>query len=115
MIPIAHAEVRVEVVNLYDEDEDDYDDDDVDQHPGAFVGELGPLHCPQTPLVLIIIATIILMIITANLFLQEPTAHMHAYNFVGCSLNRHRQVVSDTRDATSAPVHEVLPHSTPRR
>ena len=88
MIPIAHAEVRVEVVNLYDEDDDD--DDDVDQHPGAFVDELGPLHCPQTPLVLIIIATIILMIITANLFLQEPTALMHAYNFVGCSLNRHR-------------------------
>ena len=108
MIPIAHAEVRVEVVNLYDED--DNDDDDVDQHPGAFVGELGPLHCPQTPLVLIIIATIILMIITANLFLQEPTAHMHAYNLLVV-----HSIAIGTSQVVSTPVREVLPHSTPQR
>ena len=63
MIPIAHAEVRVEVVNLHDkdyvmgEDVDDGEDvegedGDVDQHAGALVRELGPLHSPQSPLVL---------------------------------------------------------------
>ena len=41
----------------YDDDEDDekeeYDDDgDIYQHASALVGELGPLYCPQTPLVL---------------------------------------------------------------
>ena len=78
MIPIAHAQVRVEVVNLhhdgyYDDDDDvDIDDDDdvdddhgvdddvdVDQHASALVCELGPLHCAQTPLVLIIMIIII--------------------------------------------------------
>ena len=55
MIPIAHAEVRVEVVNLHyrDDEKEEYDDDgDIDQHASALVGELGPLYCPQTPLVL---------------------------------------------------------------
>ena len=61
MIPVAHAEVRVEVVNLHDkdyvmgEDVDDGEDvegEDVDQHAGALVRELGPLHSPQSPLVL---------------------------------------------------------------
>ena len=36
-----------------DDEEEEYDDgDDVNQHASALVGELGPLYCPQTPLVL---------------------------------------------------------------
>ena len=39
-----------------DDEKEEYDDDgDIDQHASALVGELGPLYCPQTPLVLIII------------------------------------------------------------
>ena len=63
--------MRVEVVNLHyhdddgdvdddddeeeegnDDDDDTDDGDDVNQHASALVGELGPLYCPQTPLVL---------------------------------------------------------------
>ena len=34
------------------EEDDEEHDADVDQHSGALVGELGPLYCPQTPMVL---------------------------------------------------------------
>ena len=49
--------MRVEVVDLHycDDEKEEYDDDgDIYQHTSALVGELSPLYCSQTPLILII-------------------------------------------------------------
>ena len=41
-------------LHYLDDEKEEYDDDgDIYQHASALVGELGPLYCPQSPLVLI--------------------------------------------------------------